>query len=153
MDTKELQKRCNINSTRDTDVSYINHGQSDKQMLKLLCSPENERTIDNKGIVYLEGDLGCECYILLDGELEVRKNVNGASKAVASITPGSLFGELALFRDVRRNATIRAKNKAKVAKIDRETFNKAIQKNPKLAIYLLKSFAEKHTNMDTITSY
>lgn len=154
MDTKEVQKQCNIGSGHKISANPKNLSRHlDKKIIKLLCCPENERIIDGKGIVYLEGDTGCESYVLLEGELEVKKSMNGAQKTVATLKPRNLFGELALFKDIRRNATVYSKSKAKIAKIDRRTFQKIINENPEVALYFLKLFADRYVDKDDSISY
>lgn len=152
MDTKEIQKQCNINFKPNIKIENSGH-YLDSNIIDLLCCPENERTFDIGGVIYLEGDMGCESYILLEGELEVRKNMNGSQKTVTKLKPGSLFGELALFKDVKRNATIYVKGKAKIVKIDRATFRKVINENPEVALYFLKLFTDRYIDKNDSISY
>jgi NADH dehydrogenase len=57
--------------------------------------------------VFQQGDAGETLYILLSGEAEVVRNVNGADQIVARLQPGEFFGEMALLNERARGATVR----------------------------------------------
>ena len=55
-----------------------------------------------------EGDSGREVYIIKTGTVEVLKNQpDGSQEVIKRLGPGDHFGEMALLRDAKRNATIR----------------------------------------------
>ncbi len=66
-----------------------------------------------------QGDAGAELFLLFDGVLEVE--VDGAP--VATLGPGSIVGERALFEAGRRVATLRATTPCRVFVLTREQFS------------------------------
>ena len=66
-----------------------------------------------------QGDAGAELFLLFDGVLEV--DVDGAP--VATLGPGSIVGERALFEAGRRVATLRALTPCRVFVLSREQFS------------------------------
>jgi uncharacterized protein YhbP (UPF0306 family) len=56
--------------------------------------------------------------ILVEGEAEILQN----EQPVGSLTPGELFGEVAIVRDQPRSATVRAKTDVRLLALDRDGF-------------------------------
>lgn len=61
-------------------------------------------------VVFRQGDLGDSLYIILDGQADVIIEESGAESLVATLGPGEYFGEIALLKDRRRNATVRCRS-------------------------------------------
>jgi CRP-like cAMP-binding protein len=60
-------------------------------------------------VVFREGDASDTCYIVRSGRARaVREHRGGRTITLATFGPGDIFGELALFEDERRSATVEA---------------------------------------------
>jgi CRP/FNR family transcriptional regulator len=60
-------------------------------------------------VVFREGDASDTCYIVRSGRARaVREHAGGRTLTLATFGPGEFFGELALFEDERRSATVEA---------------------------------------------
>ena len=59
-------------------------------------------------IICRQGDLAQSFYIILSGRVQVFRRQNGQETEVATLGPGEYFGEIALLKEVRRTASIRA---------------------------------------------
>jgi CRP/FNR family transcriptional regulator len=60
-------------------------------------------------VIFREGDASDTCYVVETGHARaVREHADGRSIALAHFGPGDIFGELAMFDDERRSATIEA---------------------------------------------
>jgi CRP/FNR family transcriptional regulator len=60
-------------------------------------------------VVFREGDSSDTCYIVRAGHARaVREHGDGRTITLATFGPGDIFGELALFEDERRSATVEA---------------------------------------------
>lgn len=55
-----------------------------------------------------QGELGQQLYLIWKGEVEVLRTDNGETRTVARLGPGKHFGEMAVFQNVRRTATVKA---------------------------------------------
>lgn len=55
-----------------------------------------------------QGELGQRLYLIWKGEVEVIRTDEGEARCVARLGPGKHFGEMAVFQNVRRTATVRA---------------------------------------------
>jgi len=74
-------------------------------------------------VIMKEGDAGDDFYILEEGEAEV--TAGGA--VVNTLKPADYFGEIALLEpDGKRHATVTAKTDVKVAKLDRDRFERVL---------------------------
>src|SRR6516225_1226535 len=67
------------------------------------------RSFDTGEVVFREGDESDTCYVVRFGHTRaVREHPDGRSITLANFGPGDIFGELAMFDDVRRSATVEA---------------------------------------------
>ena len=76
--------------------------------------------------VFRQGDQGNRFYIVLEGSLVAEKLREGHQEVqnVYEFKEGDYFGELALMYDVNRQASIKAVTGARVAYLDRDSFNR-----------------------------
>ena len=61
-------------------------------------------------VIFKDGAKGDEMYIVLEGEVQVHKNVSGRDVLIASLGPGEIFGEMAILENMPRSAEVRAKS-------------------------------------------
>jgi CRP/FNR family transcriptional regulator len=67
------------------------------------------RAFEPGQVVFREGDASDTCYIVRSGRARAtREHSGGRMITLATFGPGDIFGELALFEDERRSATIEA---------------------------------------------
>jgi CRP/FNR family transcriptional regulator, cyclic AMP receptor protein len=67
------------------------------------------REFDPGEVVFREGDASDTCYVVRDGRARaLRTHTDGRTLTLATFGPGDIFGELALFEDERRSATVEA---------------------------------------------
>jgi CRP/FNR family cyclic AMP-dependent transcriptional regulator len=60
-------------------------------------------------VVFREGDASDTCYVVREGRARaIRAHRDGRAITLANFGPGDIFGELALFEDERRSATVEA---------------------------------------------
>lgn len=76
-----------------------------------------------------EDDFGYSFFLVLDGQLRV--SIDGAE--VSQLASGDHFGEMALVRGDRRNATVTASQTCRVAKMMAWDFNELVEQYPELA--------------------
>jgi CRP-like cAMP-binding protein len=93
----ELLARVPVLSTLDAD---------DLERIAELAVP---RQFEPGQVVFREGDASDTCYIVRSGRARaVREHAGGRTLTLATFGPGEFFGELALFEDERRSATVEA---------------------------------------------
>jgi CRP/FNR family transcriptional regulator len=93
----ELLARVPVLSTLEGD---------DLERIAELAVP---RQFEPGQVVFREGDASDTCYIVRSGRARaVREHAGGRTLTLATFGPGEFFGELALFEDERRSATVEA---------------------------------------------
>ena len=93
----ELLARVPVLSTLEGD---------DLERIAELAVP---RQFEPGQVVFREGDASDTCYIVRSGRARaVREHSGGRTLTLATFGPGDIFGELALFEDERRSATVEA---------------------------------------------
>ncbi|KAJ8356693.1 hypothetical protein SKAU_G00194870 [Synaphobranchus kaupii] len=98
---------------------------SDVQLSKIIDSME-EVKFQNKDVIVREGTEGNTFYIILKGEVQVTKKVNGHQREIRKMGKGEHFGELALIREMLRTATCTAVGQVTCFSIDKEVFEETI---------------------------
>ena len=68
-----------------------------------------------------QGDIGRTMYLIQSGEAEVVREEPGGEKVLGVLTAGDHFGEIAVFQNVWRTATVRARSRLEVMELRRET--------------------------------
>ena len=91
-----------------------------------------------------EGEEGHEFIIMLEGEVEIRRD----GRLVATLGPGSHFGEIALMAHRPRTATATAITDISAEAIDRFGFALALVNVPGLADHLLGEMASRLAELE-----
>ncbi len=90
-----------------------------------------------------EGETGSCMFVIQAGKVEVVHGANGDAQRLAVLSEGDFFGEMALFGEAQRSATVRALGEARVLKVDKRTLLRRIHEDPLLALTLLESLSAR----------
>jgi NADH:quinone reductase (non-electrogenic) len=86
--------------------------------------------------IFREGDWGDSLYIILDGEVEITRDVPGQSDVpLARLGRGECFGEMGLVRQMPRSATVRTVTRVNVLAMDHYTFQALFAHLPPLRLF------------------
>jgi CRP/FNR family cyclic AMP-dependent transcriptional regulator len=81
----------------------------EREDLERIADLAVPREFEPGQVVFREGDASDTCYIVRTGRARaVREHAGGRTLTLATFGPGDIFGELALFEDERRSATVEA---------------------------------------------
>ncbi len=111
--------------------------------LEEIAAQFKETTLDKGVVVLRQGERGDRFYLLVRGELEVRREVDGEDRLVDHIEAGEIFGEMALLLDEPRNATVRVSRTARLIWLDKASFDRWILSNSKVLERLSRTLASR----------
>jgi CRP-like cAMP-binding protein len=94
-------------------------------------------------IIFSEGDLGTEMFIIQSGVVEIFKKIGGVQKILSTLEKGDFFGEMSVLEDMARNASARAKTDVELVRINQTTFDQMIKTNTEIAVRMLRKFSRR----------
>jgi len=115
-------------------------------MQKLLCFGSERLTYDPGQVMIRLGDSADAAYVILEGDAEVSVPTPRGTVVVNTLGKNSLIGEIAIFVDSPRTATITALTRVEVLRISKELFINVVRQNPDAAIELIRILAARLAN-------
>jgi CRP/FNR family transcriptional regulator len=95
-------------------------------------------------VVFREGDASNTCYIVRSGQARaIREHPDGRSITLATFGPGEIFGELAMFDDERRSATVEATTDTEAIAILGGDMRRLLHAHPDLSVKLIVALGRR----------
>lgn len=110
-----------------------------KQQLARVASIADEIDLPEGKPLTREGERGREFFILLAGEVEIRRN----GRKLSTRGAGEFFGEIALLSDIPRTATVTATTPVRALVIRDREFRALVEQMPSIAVSVLSALAER----------
>ncbi|MEP6953457.1 MAG: Crp/Fnr family transcriptional regulator [Solirubrobacteraceae bacterium] len=96
------------------------------------------RSFSAQTVIFREGDESDTCYVVRNGHARaVRENPDGRVITLAHFGPGDIFGELAMFDDEKRSATIEALDSLDALAILGADMRRLLREHPEIAVKLV----------------
>lgn len=131
-DTVALLRRVPVFSTL---------GEDDLQRVAEVTVP---RRFDAGDVVFREGDDSDTCYVVRSGRTRAtRAHTDGRSITLANFGPGDIFGELAMFDDEKRSATVEAVDKTEVIAILGADMRRLLRQHSDIAVKLIGALGRR----------
>jgi CRP/FNR family transcriptional regulator len=112
--------------------------------LALVAEVSHPRRFGAAEVVFREGDESNTCYVIRSGHARaVREHQDGRQIALATFGPGDIFGELALFDDERRSASIQTIDAVEALAILGPDMRRLMLRRPQLAVALAGNLARR----------
>jgi CRP/FNR family transcriptional regulator, cyclic AMP receptor protein len=96
-------------------------------------------------VLITEGQQGLEFFIVLEGEVEVRRG----DRVIATRRPGEYVGEIALLDSRPRTATVVATAPVSIEVLNRREFLSLLAEAPELSEQLLATMAQRLADLET----
>ena len=94
--------------------------------------------------IFREGDDSDTCYVVASGHARaIRAHADGRTISLAHFGPGDIFGELAMFDDEKRSATIETLDDVEAIAILGPDMRRLIREHPDLAMKLVVSLGRR----------
>jgi two-component system phosphate regulon sensor histidine kinase PhoR len=95
-------------------------------------------------ILCQEGRVESTFYILLDGAVGVSKVINNTEqRQLKSLDAGDFFGEMALIHNAPRAATVATKSHVTVLEIEKEDFNRVLQRSSSISQAMVREISTR----------
>jgi CRP-like cAMP-binding protein/predicted acylesterase/phospholipase RssA len=104
----------------------------------LFETDPSARTVRAGEVVYEEGDVGTDMYVVIEGEFDVSFH----HRILGTLGAGEIFGELALLGAGARRSGVAAKTDGIIVSVDRDRFHYLVQYAPSFALIVLRSLAQ-----------
>jgi CRP/FNR family cyclic AMP-dependent transcriptional regulator len=97
------------------------------------------RTFEPGAVIFREGDdAKGEAFMVLQGRVEIRKQIGGEERLLRALTKGELLGHIALFRNAPRSASAIAADAVTLMVISANRLDHLVRANPALALALIR---------------
>ncbi len=114
----------------------------DRADLERIAEVAVPRSFEPGQLVFREGDDSDTCYVVRDGQARaIRSHSDGRTITLATFGPGDIFGELAMFEDERRSATIEAIEPIGVVGVLGGDMRRLMSEHPGIAMRLAVALA------------
>ncbi len=102
------------------------------------------RSFSAQQVIFREGDDSTACYIVRSGHARaIREHPDGRSIALAHFGPGDIFGELAMFDDERRSATVQTLDEVLALAILGADMRRLLREHSEIAAKLVISLGRR----------
>ncbi len=131
--------------TVDAARETVNRITTERQLLQLfgsgltaadisgILATAEVRDVRRGEAIIKEGAEGFDIFVIRSGSMVVEKELGGKSIFLRYLPAGSYVGEMALFEDGVRTATVRAAIKSQVVRLEGEGFRRLLEAKPQLA--------------------
>ncbi|MDX2234085.1 MAG: NAD(P)-binding domain-containing protein [Hyphomonadaceae bacterium] len=135
--------------TTDRMLKTIFGGDIDQVRLDRILDAATLRTLKPQEPLITEGEVGYDIFVIRSGSLVVEKRVGAKNVFLSYVPAGAYVGEMALFDNGRRNATVRATVNTEVITLPGAMFKELLAAYPNTA----KRVQEQVANRRRVTDY
>jgi signal transduction histidine kinase len=134
--------RKNMISPKDI-IPHAFPGISQLEMDELVTRSQ-VKNYPPKTILCREGKQEDKFYILLDGKVDVTKTINNSEeRQLKELQAGDFFGEMAILHNAPRAATVISSSPVTVLEIDKENFDRVIQRSSTISAAMVREISRR----------
>ncbi len=112
--------------------------------LRFLAEESVARTFQANDVLFYQGDPGQMCQIIMRGRVKVYViGEDGRELSVCILGPGEIVGEMALFEDLPRSASVETFEETETLELSREVLIRGLHRSPRLALGLLRAMSSR----------
>jgi len=121
--------------------------------LSALASHVVERSFRAGETIFNQGESSTAMYIVAEGQLNIHLPGEASRRvSLKDIARGEFFGELALFDDQPRSASVLATTDVVLLELERETLEQYLEKRPRAATAILRTMAARLRQTNSMLS-
>lgn len=119
------------------DTGFLS--EASDRLKAMLSAQATEISLERGEVLFEQGDEGDALFAILEGTLEVSfLAMSGRKLSLTLMRPGEIFGEIALFDNGPRTATIAAAERSRVLRVRQGDVMEQIRQHPDLAVDLIR---------------
>jgi CRP/FNR family cyclic AMP-dependent transcriptional regulator len=131
-------------TTEDTLARVDLFADLEPEDLSRLAKSAVTRDFKKGDVIVRENEVGVAFYVVASGSVEVVKGLDTANEQVlGTVTAGSFFGEMSLFDNHVRSASVRAATDCQCIVITKWDFNAEMAQNSRIAMALVAALARR----------
>ncbi|MDR0273733.1 MAG: DUF2225 domain-containing protein [Clostridiales bacterium] len=113
--------------------------------IQMLMKNSKAKKFPSGHVIIREGNkMGNEMYVILQGSVDVIKNYQMENEIIiSSLSAGNFFGEMTLFLNKERGATVIAKSDVTLFVIERDAAYKFFETQPQLTYLIVKTLCKR----------
>lgn len=115
-----------------------------RKELQAIAKGGDEITMTAGTIIVDQGQMGREAFVLLDGQVTVKRG----GRKITTLGPGAVVGELSLLDHGPRTATVVCDTDCTLFVIDQRHFRGVLEQSPTIMMKLLATLAGLIRNLD-----
>jgi CRP-like cAMP-binding protein len=105
-------------------------------------------------VIVREGEAGVAFYIISKGSVEIVKGLGSSGEQViGTLNEGSFFGEMSLFDNQLRSASVRAASDCECLVLTKWDFNAEMTQHASIAVAMLAVLARRIRNMNEVMTH
>jgi CRP-like cAMP-binding protein len=119
------------------------------EVLTLIASLLIERRFPKHKTIVEEGAPGDYMYIISEGRVKVTKlSGDGREKILELLEVGDFFGEMSLFDEAPRSASVKAMSDVRILALARNDFLRLLSRSPDLALSVIQELTRRLRQVD-----
>jgi len=99
-------------------------------------------------LVFREGDVGSELYVVLEGEIRIHLDGAGRDVTIARFGPNTVVGEMAVFDEQPRSASAEATTDTTVRVLRKDRLQVIVHEHPEVLLEFVKNLSQRLRQMD-----
>lgn len=112
--------------------------------LEILARELRPRTYQAGALLFRQGDLGSTCHIITHGRVRVYVIAeDGQELSIGIFGPGELIGEMAVYDDLPRSASVQAVEETRTLELDQDALMRCLRRSHNLALGLLRAMSNR----------
>jgi HEAT repeat protein len=115
--------------------------------LKNVAEIAREEWFPQNTEIFHQGDEGNMMFVIVEGRLQVVRNIDGRDQILAERGPGEFVGEQAIIEAIPRSATLHTQSDVRMLAIDGDTFKEILRERPNVSFAVLRSLSRKLREM------
>lgn len=111
--------------------------------LKAISYTLTEEEVSPDQVVFRQGDIGDRMYIIVSGKVAVVRETPSGEETLATLRPMDFFGEMAVFDNDVRSATVKAMTPAVFLVVHRERLNQLMGESEEIGLQVIRVLSSR----------